>query len=43
MRRTIEDYMIEDNDRIAIGVSAKRQPYATGLARLAKFLPRKFE
>lgn len=46
MRRIIEDYnMIEDNDRIAIGVSGGKDSLImlTGLTRLAKFLPRKFE
>lgn len=46
MRKAIEDYnMIEEGDRIAVGVSGGKDSLAllTGLKHIQRFLPRKFE
>lgn len=46
MRRAIEDYnMIEDGDRVAVGVSGGKDSVTLleGLAKLRKFYPKRFE
>jgi len=46
MRRVIQDYnMIEENDRVAVGVSGGKDSLVmlAALARLSKFYPKKFE
>ena len=46
VRRAVDDYnMIEDGDRIAVGVSGGKDSLAllTALAKLRRFYPKKFE